>query len=107
MTNKEALAAKVGSKVTDNALTVALIDAGIDPVAEYSDLMKEDMEKGPLIDLLYQLYTQQDIQEGGFSLSHPDFLRKVRERLLYYAGLYDLADLKRKLNPTVTGITPW
>lgn len=108
MTNKEALVATMQISVPDNSLELALINAGIDGTGTYTMAMQEQVEKCA-IPLLYALYTEPDIQEGGYQVSHPDFLRKVRERLLYLAGKYNMTDILNVINPrpTVTGKSVW
>lgn len=109
MTNKEALAAKAMCPVDDDALSVCLVDRNIDPAAEYTQTNQTDVEKA-LVDLLYSIYTKPDISEGGFSLSHPDFYRKLKERILHLAHKHDMTEVLEQLSdpvPTVTGKSVW
>lgn len=108
MTNKAALIATLQVSVPDPSVDLALINAVIDGTATYTVAMQEQIEK-TAIPLLYGLFTSPDISEGGYSISHPDFLRKVKERLLYLAKKYGMDDLISELNPkpTVTGVSPW
>jgi hypothetical protein len=108
MTNKEALAAKIVATVPDNTLEVALIDGAIDPNGTYTAADAKDIEL-VAIEVLYSLFTSQDVSEGGYSVSHPDFLRKVKERLLYYARKYDRTDIIDAVDPkpSIKGVSPW
>lgn len=108
MTNKEALAAKVIATVPDNTLEVALIDKNIDPVGVYVAANQKDIEL-TVVDVLYGLYTAEDVSEGGYQVSHPDFLRKIKERLLFYANKYGLTDIINAVDPkpSVTGKSVW
>lgn len=108
MTNKEALAAKLIATVPDNTLEVALIDGEVDPAATYSKANKEAIEKVEL-EVLYGLFTAQDVSEGGYSVSHPDFLRKVKERIIYLAKTYGRTDILDAIDPkpTVTSKSVW
>ena len=108
MTNKEALAAKLIATVPDNTLTVALIDGEIDPSGIYTKVNKEGIEKVEL-EVLYGLFTAQDVSEGGYSVSHPDFLRKVKERIIYLAKTYGRSDILEAIDPkpTLTSKSVW
>jgi len=108
MTNKDALAAKIIATVPDNTLEVALIDGDIDPSATYTAANKEAVEKVEL-EVLYSLFTAQDVNEGGYSVSHPDFLRKVKERIIYLAKTYGRTDILEAIDPkpTVTSKSVW
>lgn len=108
MTNKEALAAMIIATVPDNTLVVALINGDVDPSGTYVKANKEDVEKVE-IEVLYGLFTAPDVSEGGYSVSHPDFLRKVKERLTYLAKLYNRQDIIDAVDPkpTVTSKSVW
>lgn len=108
MTNKEALAAKIVATVPDNTLEVALIDGAIDPSGIYTAADAKAIEL-VAIEVLYSLFTAEDVSEGGYQVSHPDFLRKIKERLLYYARKYDRQDIIDAVDPkpTVTGKSVW
>ncbi|MFN3341898.1 MAG: DUF6706 family protein [Flavobacteriales bacterium] len=109
MTLKEALQAKAQCPVDDNALEVALIDAALDPAATYTAALLEDVEKA-LVPLLFSIYTKPDVSEGGFSLNHPDFLRKLKERIVQLATKHSLSDILEQLTdpvPTVTSKPVW
>jgi hypothetical protein len=109
MTNKEALLAKLQTPVSDASLEVALLDRGVSPSDQYGVSEIKGVELA-LVDLLYSLYTKPDISEGGYSVSHPDFLRKVRERILQLATKYKLNDLLEQLQdptPTVSSKNVW
>src|SRR4051812_19354940 len=108
MTNKEALAAKIVATVPDQTLEVALIDGDVDPSAIYTAADAKVIEL-VAIEVLYSLFTSQDVSEGGYSVSHPDFLRKVKERLLYYARKYERTDIITAVDPrpSVKGVSPW
>ncbi len=108
MTNKEALSAKAQCTVPDASLDVVLIDKGIDPNGVYTAGNTEDIELA-CVDLLFGMYTQQDVSEGGYSISHPDFLRKIKERILFFARKYKLDDIILAVDPkpSVTGKSVW
>jgi len=108
MTNKEALAAKVVATVPDATLEVALIDKSLDPNGIYQAANAKDIEL-VVVDVLYTLYTAEDASEGGYQVSHPDFLRKIKERLLYYANKYGLSNIINAVDPkpTCNSISPW
>lgn len=109
MTNKEALLAKLQTPVSDASLEVALLDRGVTPATTYDTTQVEGVELA-LVDLLYSLFTKPDISEGGYSVSHPDFLRKLRERIIQLATKYKLDDLLAQLQdptPTVTSKPVW
>lgn len=95
MTIKEALIAELDeTEVSDGTLTKTIIDQGVNPGSEYS----ATDEQKKIIDLcviacLYRLYTRNDISEGGFSKSHPDFLRKIEQRLLFLAKKHNVTDV--------------
>lgn len=105
MTNKEALQAVVdGLQFSDIAFTKALLDRDLSATAIYSS---DDAKEIDLcaVELLYAAYTQADVQEGDFSYSHPDFLRKVEARLLYLAkkhGINSIVEQFEKPAPTIT-----
>lgn len=110
MTIKEALSAKVQCPVSDATLEVALIDRGLTGATVYSaESHKKDVELA-VMDILFMIYTQPDIVEGGYSLSHPDFLRKIEARLLHLAkanDATDILDILEKPGPTVNGRSVW
>jgi|GEM_PF-5431050 len=109
MTNKEALAAKLQCPVSDHTLEVALTDRGLDGSGTYAASDKKDVELA-VMDVLYMIYTQPDVVEGGYQLSHPDFLRKIKERLLQLATLHgatEILDMIQEAKPTVTGKSIW
>lgn len=109
MTLKEALQAKAQCPVDDSALEVALIDAGLNPSESYTSANQEDVEKA-LVELLFSIYTKPDISEGGFSIGHPDFMRKLKERIIQLASKYQMTDVLDQLVdpvPTVTGKNVW
>jgi hypothetical protein len=109
MTNKEALAANVMCPVPDASLELALINTEVDPSATYSIGQREGVDLAT-IDVLYMVYTKQDISEGGYSESHPDFLRKIKERLMRLASQYgraDVLDLLQDQTPTITSKAVW
>jgi hypothetical protein len=109
MTNKQALEAKAQCPVSSDALEVALIDREVNPATTY-DL---DQQKGvelALMDLLFSFYTQPDIREGDYSVSHPDFLRKIKERVIQLATKYgatEILDQLQDAKPTITGKSVW
>jgi hypothetical protein len=109
MTNKEALAAKAQCPVQDESLEVALIDRGVDPAQTYISDNQNDVELA-LVDLLYSIYTKPDISEGQYSLSHPDFLRKLKERILQLATKLNLTDILSQLQdatPSISSKSVW
>lgn len=108
MTNKEALIATLQVSVPDTSVDLQLINSEIDGAATYSVAMRELIEKA-CIPLLYGLFTAPDINEGGYAINHPDFLRKVKERLLYFAKKYEVEELIEELSPKsiVNGASPW
>lgn len=106
MTISEALAAKVQCPVSTDTLDVALTDRALDGAATYTVADKSNVEKA-VMDVLYMVYTQPDIVEGGYSLSHPGFLEKIKARLLQLAQVNDATDLVAALQPTVTGKNVW
>lgn len=108
MTNKQALAAKVACPVPDETLEVALIDNEVNGATTYSFAEKENIEWAT-ISVLKTIVTQPDIVEGGYSLSHPDWLAKVKERLSQLATDLGDTDTLAMLDetPTVKGKTVW
>lgn len=108
MTIKEALAAKLQTPISDLALEVILTDRDLDGSATYTAADKEAVELA-LMDALYTILTQPDIVEGGYSISHPGFLEKVKERLRQLAttnGATDVLDLIDP-KPTVNSRSVW
>lgn len=110
MTNKQAFYAtlQLQYSVPSDTVDLALINADIDGDATYTKVDQEGIEKAT-IPVLYGLFTAPDIREGDFSVSHPDFLRKVKERLVFFATKYAMTDMLNAINPkpTVRGVTPW
>ena len=108
MTNKEALAAKVNCPVSDDVLEVALIDRGVNGAASYSASGKQAVELATM-DVLYSIFTQPDIVEGGYQLSHPDFYRKITERLTQLATANGADDILAQLNaaPSISSKPVW
>lgn len=108
MTKKEALIATLDVQVSDNSVNLALINSEIDGDAAYTKSDQEAIEKCA-VPLLFSLYTRPDISEGGFSISHPDFLRKVKERLLFFATKYGMTDILNQVDPkpTITSRPVW
>lgn len=109
MTNKEALLAKAQCPVSDNGLEVALIDRGINPGTAYDVDQQEGVELA-LMDVLFSIFTSPDISEGDYSVSHPDFLRKLKERLLQLATKHNATDILDQLQtpgPTLTSKSVW
>lgn len=108
MTNKAALVAFLQVSVPDASVDLSLVNAEIDGTATYTKAMQEQIEKAA-IPLLYGLFTTPDISEGGYSINHPDFQRKIKERLLYLANKYGLEDIITLVDPkpTVRGASPW
>jgi len=109
MTNKEALQATLdGIDVSALALEKALLDGNVSADSLYSAGQKKAVELCA-IELLYAEFTKPDMQEGGFSVSRPDFLRKVQARLLYLARQHGRTDIVQQLEtrPTVKGVSPW
>ncbi len=109
MTLKEVLAAKVQCPVSDVTLEVTLTDRGLTGTVTYTTDQKSDVELATM-DVLFMIYTQPDIVEGGYSLSHPDFLRKIEARLLQLATLNkatEILEILQKPGPTVTGKSVW
>lgn len=103
MTNKEALIAKLNYPLSDNALEVALIDRDVRGGQVYDTGFKKQIELATM-DLLYLTLTQPDVLEGGYQMSHPDFFRKVKERLLQLATLNGATEILEMLNPTSPGV---
>lgn len=108
MTKKEALSATLMVTVPDASLELALINAEINGSLTYTKADQEAIEKCA-IPLLYGLFTDPDISEGDYSKSHPDFLRKIRERLLYLAKKYSVTEVLDALaaTPTITSKSAW
>lgn len=105
MTNKEALLA-VLQDVTVPALAAdkVLLDASIDGTASYAGDSAKAIDLCA-IELLYGLYTSPDVSEGGYSVSHPDFLRKIEKRLLYLSKKHGVEDQYPIERPTVKDAT--
>lgn len=108
MTIKEALAAKLQTPISDLALEVILTDRGLDGSATYTAADKESVDLA-LMDALYTILTQPDIVEGGYSLSHPGLLDKVKERLRQLATVNGATDVLNLIDPkpTVTSRSVW
>lgn len=109
MTNTEALESVLdGLSFSDNALEKALLDQSITALDPYTVSNGKSIDLAA-VELLLVSYTKADFQEGGMQLSHPDFLRKIRERLLYLATKHNLQPILEQLNPKpkVTGRSPW
>lgn len=109
MTIKEAIAAKVQCPVSDHTLEVVIIDRGLNGSATYTATDKEDVEWA-VMDILFMIYTQPDIVEGGYHLSHPNFVDKIKARLVQLAtalGATDVLDQVQTPAPTVTGRSVW
>lgn len=109
MTIKEALAAKLQTPISDLALEVILTDRGLDGSATYTAADKESVDLA-LMDALYTILTQPDISEGDYTLQHPDYFRKVKERLIQLATQYgqtEILDLLNDPKPTVTSRSVW
>jgi len=108
MTNREALIATLEISMPDDTIDLALINAEIDGEAEYTKANQNVVEQCA-IPLLYNLYTRVDVREGDYAVSHPDFFRKVRERLLYLARKHNATDIIDQLNetPTITSKSVW
>ncbi|MDO6389002.1 hypothetical protein Q4E40_02600 [Pontibacter sp. BT731] len=109
MTNQEALLGVLDSiPFSDHAIGKALADQSLTGTETYTKEQSKAVDLAA-VELLYVAYTQVDVQEGGYGLSHPDFLRKVQARLLYLATRHQLTDILQILNPkpTVRGVSPW
>ena len=109
MTIKEAIAAKVQCPVSNDTIDVVIIDRGLDGSATYTASDKEGVERA-VIDILYMIYTQPDITEGGYHLTHSNFLEKIKARLIQLAtatGATDILALVETPAPTVTGRSVW
>jgi hypothetical protein len=109
MTNKEALAAKLLVPVPDNALEVALTDRAVNSATTYSSGQQEGVELA-LMDLLFSIFTNPDQVEGGYQVSHPDFFRKIKERLLQLAIKYEDENILAQIQdavPTITSKAVW
>lgn len=109
MTNKEALAAKLLVPIPDTSLEVALIDAEVSATTTY-DKTQEALVDKALIATLYFIFTNPDIVEGGYRVSNPDFLRKIKERLLLLATKYDdkvVLGLLQEAGPTISSKPVW
>ena len=105
MTNREALKA-VLQDVTAPDLTLdkVLLDSNIDGTANYEAANAKPIDLCA-IDILYGVYTAPDVSEGGFSVGHPDFLRKLKERLLYLSKKNGVEANYPGLMPTVKDAT--
>jgi hypothetical protein len=106
MTIKEAFIAELDeTSVSDATIEKTLLDNTLTGSVTYS--ATDDQKKGIdlcIVDVLYRLYTRNDITEGGFTKSHPDFLRKIEARLLYLAkkyGVTEVLDAIQKAAPTI------
>lgn len=110
MTNKEALIAVLqGLTVPDLSIEKALADQGVSGAATYASEGGKSIDLAA-VEILKAGYTDPDISEGGYSISHPDFLRKIEARLLGLAkkhGLQDIIDQFVTPGPKVTGVRPW
>lgn len=109
MTNKEALAAKLLVPVPDNALEVAMIDRGVASLNTYSTTEQEGVEKA-LMDILFSIFTNPDIVEGGYQVTHADFFNKIKERLTQLATKYgdeEILDQVQGAVPTITSKAVW
>jgi len=107
MTIKEALAAKVMCPVSDATLDVALLDRSLTGATTYAAAThKEDVDKA-VMDVLVMILSQPDIVEGGYSLSHPGFLEKIRERLKQLAASLGVDDPLAVQTPTIKSPSVW
>ena len=106
MTKKEALLATCQASVPDGSLDLALINRGLLGTDAYTLNDQKDVELAA-IDVLYGMLTAPDIQEGGYSISHPDFYRKIQARVLQLAQKWNRTDIIGALTPTITGASPW
>jgi hypothetical protein len=107
MTVKEALQGALdGLSFSDIALEKALLDQELIPADTYASANGKRIDLAA-VELLLMACTQPDVQEGGYGLSHPDFLRKVQARLLYLARKHNLQPLLEQFRPKVTGKSPW
>ncbi|MEN0095899.1 MAG: DUF6706 family protein [Pedobacter sp.] len=83
MTNLEALKNKINYPLNEGSFLVVLIEADINPQAEFSkdNSMKLDIAAS---DLILQVLTSPNVSEGGYSISLSDreALLKVRSLLL-------------------------
>jgi hypothetical protein len=101
MTNKEALLAVLQDvTVPDLTADKVLLDANITGTDIYVSGSAKQIDLCA-IELLYGLYTSPDVGEGGYSVSHPDFLRKIEKRLLYLAKKHGVEDNYPLERPTV------
>lgn len=106
MTLKEAFIAELDEiAVSDATVDKTIIDQGLTAADTYegTEAQKKSIDLC-MIDVLYRLYTRSDVQEGGFSKSHPDFLRKVEARLLYLARKHNVETVLsviEKATPTI------
>src|SRR4051812_49105541 len=95
MTVKDALIGELDEvSVSDLTIEKTLLDQRLAGAETYqaSDDQKKAIDLC-IIDILYRLYTRADISEGGFSKSHPDFLRKLETRLLYLAKKHSVTEV--------------
>jgi hypothetical protein len=108
MTNKEALAAKLLVPVPDNALEVALTDRAVNGATTYSLGQQEGVELA-LMDVLFFVFTNPDISEGGYQVTQPD-IEKIKIRLVQLATKYDDQDILSQIQapvPTITSKAVW
>lgn len=93
MTNKQALLSVLdGIEVSDLAANKVLLDAGLSETDDYGTGSKKAVDLCA-IQLLYVLYTRPDVSEGGYTRSHPDFLRKIEARLIYLAKQHEVTEI--------------
>jgi hypothetical protein len=92
----------------DSVLELALINSEINGAVTYTKAGQDAIEICA-VPLLYNLFTRVDVREGDYGISHPDFLRKVKERLLYLASKHNMTDILENLTagPTITSKSVW
>lgn len=103
MTHKEALTAVLdGVSFSANTLEKVLTDHSLTGGDTYSTAVSKTIDLCA-IDLLMVAFTHPDITEGGYGLSHPDFMRKIQSRLHYLASKHGLTDILAGLEkkPTI------
>lgn len=102
MTLQEALIAELDDiQVKDATIEKTLLDRALTAGDTYD--ATDEQKKGIdlcMIDILYRLYTRADVQEGGYSKNHPDFLRKIESRLLHLARKHDVTEVLEAVQNT-------
>jgi hypothetical protein len=109
MTTTEALKGVLdGLEFGEFALAKALADQALDGTQDYTAEQSKGVDLAA-VELLFVAYSRPDVSEGGYGLNHPDFLRKIKERLLYLATRHQLQPILAQLAPKsqVKGASPW